>query len=267
MIRIVLAVALLLLAQRRRRASAPRRSRQGAGADRQAARRDQLRQRRAGAEGRGRRPRASPPTCRASWRSASACRSSSSPSRRPARRSRPRKRTHRRDVHRDRAGARRRDRIHAALCADRGHLPGAEGLAARETVADVDQPGMRIAVGENSAYDLYLTRTLKHAKLLRAPTGGCCKKIDLFRAEKLDAVGGRAPAAGRVREAARGRARDGRAVPANPPGDGHAEGPRSPRAAYLRTLHRGDEGERLRRRGAEAQQSTGRAGRARRRMR
>jgi polar amino acid transport system substrate-binding protein len=58
-----------------------------------------------------------------------------------------------------------------------------------QTVADVDQPGQRIAVGENSAYDLYLTRTLKHAKLLRTP-GGCCKNIELFRAEKLDAVAG-----------------------------------------------------------------------------
>jgi polar amino acid transport system substrate-binding protein len=55
--------------------------------------------------------------------------------------------------------------------------------------ADLDQPGKRIAVGENSAYDLYLTRTLKHATLLRT-TGGCCKSIDLFRAEKLDAAAG-----------------------------------------------------------------------------
>jgi polar amino acid transport system substrate-binding protein len=55
--------------------------------------------------------------------------------------------------------------------------------------AEVDQPGKRISVGENSAYDLYLTRTLKHAKLLRTP-GGCCSNIDLFRNDKLDAVAG-----------------------------------------------------------------------------
>lgn len=55
--------------------------------------------------------------------------------------------------------------------------------------ADVDQPGKRVAVGENSAYDLYLTRTLKNAKLLRT-AGGCCKNVDLFRAEKLDAAAG-----------------------------------------------------------------------------
>jgi len=54
---------------------------------------------------------------------------------------------------------------------------------------DLDQPGKRIAVAENSAYDLYLTRTLKHATLLRT-AGGCCKNIDLFLAEKLDAAAG-----------------------------------------------------------------------------
>jgi polar amino acid transport system substrate-binding protein len=31
--------------------------------------------------------------------------------------------------------------------------------------ADVDRPGVRIAVGAGAAYDLYLTRTLKHAEL------------------------------------------------------------------------------------------------------
>lgn len=54
---------------------------------------------------------------------------------------------------------------------------------------DLDKPGMRIAVGENSAYDLYLKRTLKHATLLRT-AGGCCKNVDLFLAEKLDAAAG-----------------------------------------------------------------------------
>jgi polar amino acid transport system substrate-binding protein len=58
----------------------------------------------------------------------------------------------------------------------------------REPV-DVDKPGIRISVGENSAYDLYLKRTLQHATLLHT-AGGCCKNIDLFRAEKLDAAAG-----------------------------------------------------------------------------
>ena len=54
---------------------------------------------------------------------------------------------------------------------------------------DLDEPGKRIAVGENSAYDLYLKRTLKHAALVRT-AGGCCKNIELFLAEKLDAAAG-----------------------------------------------------------------------------
>lgn len=57
-------------------------------------------------------------------------------------------------------------------------------------VVDVDRAGVRIAIGRGSAYDLYLTRTLKNATLVRAATGGCCAMIDLFRAEKLEAVAG-----------------------------------------------------------------------------
>jgi polar amino acid transport system substrate-binding protein len=36
-----------------------------------------------------------------------------------------------------------------------------------QKVEDVDKDGVRIAVAENSAYDLYLTRSLKQAKLIR----------------------------------------------------------------------------------------------------
>ena len=57
-------------------------------------------------------------------------------------------------------------------------------------IADVDRAGVRIAIGRGSAYDLYLTRTLKNATLVRAATGGCCAMIDQFRAEKLEAVAG-----------------------------------------------------------------------------
>jgi polar amino acid transport system substrate-binding protein len=35
---------------------------------------------------------------------------------------------------------------------------------------EVDLPGVRIAVGKGSAYDLYLTREIKQAQLHRAPT-------------------------------------------------------------------------------------------------
>lgn len=59
-----------------------------------------------------------------------------------------------------------------------------------KVIADVDRAGVRIAIGRGSAYDLYLTRTLKNATLVRAATGGCCAMIDQFRAEKLEAVAG-----------------------------------------------------------------------------
>lgn len=36
--------------------------------------------------------------------------------------------------------------------------------------AEVDVPGIRVVVGAGSAYDLYLTRELKHAEVLRSPS-------------------------------------------------------------------------------------------------
>jgi len=59
-----------------------------------------------------------------------------------------------------------------------------------KTVEDVDRPGVRVAVGLASAYDLFLARALKHATLVRASKGGCCEMIELFLAEKLEAVAG-----------------------------------------------------------------------------
>ena len=55
-----------------------------------------------------------------------------------------------------------------------------------QSVADVDRPGMRIAVGRASAYDLWLTRNLKQATLIRAPTSPGA--IELFRKDKLEVV-------------------------------------------------------------------------------
>jgi polar amino acid transport system substrate-binding protein len=57
-------------------------------------------------------------------------------------------------------------------------------------VADVDAPGMKIGVGLGSVYDLYLTRTLKHATLVREPKGGAAGGIEPFLAQKLDAAAG-----------------------------------------------------------------------------
>lgn len=54
-----------------------------------------------------------------------------------------------------------------------------------KTIADVDRDGVRIGVNKDSAYDLFLTRMLKHAKLLRAESG-----VDLFLKGKLEAAAG-----------------------------------------------------------------------------
>ena len=60
------------------------------------------------------------------------------------------------------------------------------------TIADVDRPGVRIAVSERSAYDLYLTRTLEHASLVRAK--GLAAALDIFQSKRLDALAGLRPA-------------------------------------------------------------------------
>ena len=53
---------------------------------------------------------------------------------------------------------------------------------------DVDRAGTRIAVGRGSAYDLYLTREIKSATLVRAPTSPAV--TDLFLAQQLDVAAG-----------------------------------------------------------------------------
>lgn len=60
------------------------------------------------------------------------------------------------------------------------------------TIADVDREAVRIAVSEKSAYDLFLTRTLKRARLMRTP--GADASVALFTAEKMDALAGLKPA-------------------------------------------------------------------------
>ena len=60
-----------------------------------------------------------------------------------------------------------------------------------KAVADVDRPGMRIAVAARSAYDLYLTRNIQHAELVRV--SGLNASYDLFVNEGLDALAGLRP--------------------------------------------------------------------------
>jgi polar amino acid transport system substrate-binding protein len=52
-------------------------------------------------------------------------------------------------------------------------------------VDEVDRDGVRIAVNKGSAYDLFLTRTLKHARLVRGENG-----TDVFIKDKLEAAAG-----------------------------------------------------------------------------
>ncbi len=59
------------------------------------------------------------------------------------------------------------------------------------SVADVDRDGLCIAVAEQSAYGLFLERTVKHARLVWAK--GLDGSLELFVAEKLDALAGLKP--------------------------------------------------------------------------
>ena len=54
--------------------------------------------------------------------------------------------------------------------------------------ADVDREGVRVAVGKGSAYDLFLSRELKHATIERAPTSP--EVTDFFLAHNLDVAAG-----------------------------------------------------------------------------
>src|SRR5687767_5913563 len=63
--------------------------------------------------------------------------------------------------------------------------------SAIHSLSDVDRPGVRIAISGRSAYDLYLTRTLKNAELVRAE--GIPGSLQLFVDQKLDALAGLRP--------------------------------------------------------------------------
>ncbi|MFI9048334.1 transporter substrate-binding domain-containing protein [Streptomyces sp. NPDC053427] len=68
------------------------------------------------------------------------------------------------------------------------HIEGMYAVPAESTLRtpkDVDRAGIRIGVKQGSAYDLYLTRTLRHATVVRGPEG-----VDVFHAEKLEAAAG-----------------------------------------------------------------------------
>jgi polar amino acid transport system substrate-binding protein len=64
-------------------------------------------------------------------------------------------------------------------------VPANSALQANE---EVDRAGVRIAVARGSAYDLYLTRAIKQATLVREPSGP--QAMDLFVRDKLEAAAG-----------------------------------------------------------------------------
>jgi polar amino acid transport system substrate-binding protein len=57
-----------------------------------------------------------------------------------------------------------------------------------QSVEDVDRDGVRIAVAKGSAYDLFLTRAIKHATLVRQPSGP--EALEMFVRDGLEAAGG-----------------------------------------------------------------------------
>lgn len=53
---------------------------------------------------------------------------------------------------------------------------------------EVDRPGIRVVAGRGSAYDLYLSRELKSAKIVHAPTSQAV--VDTFMAQGLEVAAG-----------------------------------------------------------------------------
>lgn len=53
---------------------------------------------------------------------------------------------------------------------------------------EVDRLGTRVTVGKGSAYDLFLTRELQHAEIVRAPTSPTV--VDVFVQQQLDVAAG-----------------------------------------------------------------------------
>ncbi len=62
------------------------------------------------------------------------------------------------------------------------------GDSALHSKDEVDQAGHRVTVGAGSAYDLFLTRHLKQATIVRAPSSPAV--VDVFMAEQLEVAAG-----------------------------------------------------------------------------
>jgi polar amino acid transport system substrate-binding protein len=60
-----------------------------------------------------------------------------------------------------------------------------------KAIEEVDRPGVRIAIAARSAYDLWLSRHLRHAELVRAASLDAA--WEQFVADRLDALAGLRP--------------------------------------------------------------------------
>lgn len=56
------------------------------------------------------------------------------------------------------------------------------------SIEQVDRPGVRICVGSGSAYDLYLSRSIEHAEIVRTSTSPMV--VDVFLDQQLDVAAG-----------------------------------------------------------------------------
>lgn len=101
------------------------------------------------------------------------------------------------------------------------------------SVGDVDREGVRVAVAAKTAFDLFLSRSLQRAQLVRAP--GTAGAFQRFSADRLDALAGLRPTlAGYTEKLPGSRLLDGRftaiqqaiGIPSN----------RTAGAAYLRVF-------------------------------
>ena len=62
-------------------------------------------------------------------------------------------------------------------------VPGSSSIS---TTADVDRPGIRVAVQEKSQPDVFISRTLKNAVLVRAPS--LAATVDALKSATADAI-------------------------------------------------------------------------------
>jgi polar amino acid transport system substrate-binding protein len=60
-----------------------------------------------------------------------------------------------------------------------------------KAIEDVDRPGVRIAVTDRTAYELWLNRNIKHAELVKSESLDAA--LEQFVAEKMDALAGLRP--------------------------------------------------------------------------